>query len=69
MSLSRRFRRGVKKNRQLTAKNPRKVLLEAIEPHLLLSADLSYTMIGATNNLSLKFQNIDSNNTLQLINP
>ena len=54
MSLSRRFRRSVKKNR-LTAKKKRKVHLEPLEPRILLSADLSYTMAGASEELTIKY--------------
>ncbi len=43
MSLSRRFRRRLKKKLR-TAKKPQKVHLEALEPRILLSTDpLSYT--------------------------
>jgi hypothetical protein len=57
----------VKRNR-LTAKKKRKVHLESLEPRILLSADLSYTMSGGANDLTLKLQNNDGTDTLQLIN-
>lgn len=67
MSLTRRIRRRLQRNR-LIAKKQRKAFLETLEPRLLLSADLSYTMTGAVKDLTLTLDKVEGIDTLQLIN-
>ena len=69
MGFARSFRRQMMKRKEEAAKiKRRKVLFEPLEPRILLSADLSYTMAGGANDLTLKLQNIVDTDTLQLIN-
>ena len=57
MSLLRKFRRQMDRKSQSTprrkapvpTRRPRRALLEALEPRILLSADLSFSMSGSTN--------------------
>ena len=69
MSLARWFKRRNKKRIEAAAKRQRKVLLEPLEPRILLSSDLSYTAAaGAAMDLTLRLQDdtlqlIDNNNT------
>jgi hypothetical protein len=67
MSLTRRIRRRLQRNR-LLARKPPKVHLEPLEPRILLSADLSYTMTGAVKDLTLTLDKVEGVDTLQLIN-
>ena len=68
MGFARSFRRQMKRKEVAAKKKRRKVLFEPLEPRILLSADLSYTMSGGANDLTLKLQNIVDTDTLQLIN-
>jgi len=67
MGFARSFRRQMKRNKA-AAKKRRKVLFEPLEPRLLLSADLSFAMAGAANDLTLQLDQVDGVDTLQLIN-
>lgn len=69
MSLIRRFRRQQKRKEEAAAiKRHSRVIFEPLEPRLLLSADLSFSMGGAVNDLTLEMNNIDGVETIQLIN-
>ena len=67
MGFARSFRRQMKRNKT-AAKKRRKVLFEPLEPRLLLSADLSFTMTGAADDLTLKLDQVEGVDTLQLVN-
>ncbi|MBW2000187.1 MAG: LEPR-XLL domain-containing protein, partial [Deltaproteobacteria bacterium] len=67
MGLARRIRRLRKRKEEDAGKRRRKVLLEPLEPRLLLSADLSYTMSGAADDLTLLLDNSDGVEILKLI--
>jgi hypothetical protein len=69
MTLARRMKRLRKKSEEVTAgKKRRKVLMEPLEPRLLLSADLSFTMTGSAKDLTLKLDQIDGIDMVQLLN-
>ena len=56
MSFARQIMRRQKRKEEAAAKRwRRKVLLEPLEPRLLLSADLSYTMTGTSEDLTIKY--------------
>ena len=69
MSLARKLRREQKRKEEGAAKKRRrKVLLEPLEQRLLLSSDLAYTAaIDEAADLTLRLQNVDSVDTLQLV--
>jgi Ca2+-binding RTX toxin-like protein len=64
MSLTRSFYKKFKKN-ETVIKKPRKVFCEALEPRFLLSADLSFTMTGTANDLTLRLD--DTSDEIQLV--
>jgi pimeloyl-ACP methyl ester carboxylesterase len=58
----------MKRRSEAAAKRRRKVRFEALEPRILLSADLSYTAAaGTAADLTLRLQNVENIDTLQLI--
>ena len=69
MGLARQIKR-LKKRMAWSAnkKRGRKVLLEPLEPRLLLSADLEFAMGGTVDDVTLRLQDVESVDTLQLIN-
>ncbi|MFO7964214.1 MAG: LEPR-XLL domain-containing protein [Desulfobacterales bacterium] len=69
MGLARNLRRLARKKQAAAAKvYRRKAVIEPLEPRLLLSADLSYSMGGGVNDLTLALNQVDGVDTLQLIN-
>jgi Ca2+-binding RTX toxin-like protein len=68
MGFARSFRRQMKRRKEMTAKKHRKVMLEPLEPRILLSADLSHTMGDSGEDLSLTLADVEGVETLQLIN-
>ena len=72
MGFVRSFRRQMNrrmKQRDIAAKKrSRKMLLEPLEPRILLSSDpLSYTAAGAAMDITLRLQEVEGSDTLQLI--
>ena len=55
------------KNRKENKKRRRKVLLEPLEPRVLLSADLKFAMTGSADDVKLHLKEVDGVDTLQLI--
>ena len=68
MGIARNLRRLARKKDAVAAKKPqRKAMMEPLEPRLLLSADLSYTMGGAHKDLALELNQVDGVDMFQLI--
>ncbi|MBN2061399.1 MAG: LEPR-XLL domain-containing protein, partial [Deltaproteobacteria bacterium] len=68
MSLARQIKRMRKKLEWISArKRHRKAMLEALEPRLLLSADLSFTMSGSANDIKILLDNADGTDRLLLV--
>ena len=71
MSLLRRFRRQFARRRQAAAERrkpaptprPRRVLMEPMEPRILLSADLAFSLGGGTQDLTLLYDGTDSDSS------
>ena len=68
MNFARRIRRQREKIQKKEARkqNKRRVLLEPLEPRLLLDAEMSFTMSAAAHDLTLRMHDVDD--TLLLIN-
>jgi hypothetical protein len=64
MRFAKKLRKQSKKNKA-RIKSRRKVFFEALEPRFLLSADLSFTMTGTANDLTLRLD--DANQEIQLV--
>jgi len=67
MSLARQIRRLRKAKEVPAARKRRKAVIEPLEPRLLLDADLSFTMTGGPNDLTLKLGQDGDEDTLQII--
>ena len=68
MGLARQIRRLQKRREEVAfRKQRRKAIIEPLEPRLLLSADLSYTMGGTVKDLTLDVNQIDGVDMVQLI--
>ncbi|NVM57337.1 MAG: LEPR-XLL domain-containing protein, partial [Desulfobacterales bacterium] len=68
MGLARRMMRlGKRKETAVAKRRLRRALLEPLEPRLLLSADLSYTMTGTSDDLTLRLEDVEGTDTLKLI--
>jgi len=68
MGLARQIRRFRKRKEAAAAKKRRKAVLEPLEPRILLSADLSYTMDSPVRDLTLAVNEVDGVDMVQLIN-
>lgn len=70
MSFARRIRRLKERiqKKQARRQNKRRVLLEPLEPRILLDAEMSFTMSAAAHDLTLRLGDVDGIDTLQLIN-
>ena len=70
MGFARSFRRQMKRRKEMTAKKRRKVMLEPLEPRILLSSEtLSFSAASAAAaDFTLQPQELDSAETLHLIN-
>ena len=67
-SFRRQMSRQMKQSEMAAKKRSRKMLLEPLEPRILLSADLSYTAAaGAAMDITLRLQEVEGSGTLQLI--
>jgi len=66
MGLARQIRRLRKAKEVPPARKRRKALLEPLEPRVLLDADLSFTMTGGANDLTLKLS--QDGDDLQIVN-
>jgi len=67
-SFHRQMSRQMKQREKAAKKRSRKMLLEPLEPRILLSADLSYTAAaGAAMDITLRLQEVEGLGTLQLI--
>jgi len=67
MKIFKRKLRKQVKNSKTSSRRSNKVLLEPLEPRLLLSADLAFQATGAVNNLTLQMQNVQGVDTLQVV--
>src|SRR4030043_102547 len=68
MSLARKLRRLRRKTEEVFKRKPRNPLLEPLEPRLLLSADMRFTMTGDANDLTLRLRDVSGTETLELVN-
>jgi len=67
-SFRRQMSRQMKQSEIAAKKRSRKMLLEPLEPRILLSSDpLSYTAAGAAMDITLRLQEVEGLGTLQLI--
>ena len=68
-SFRRQMSRQMKQSEIAAKKRSRKMLLEPLEPRILLSSDpLSYTAASAAMDITLRLQEVEGSDTLQLIN-
>ena len=68
MGLARKLRRLRRKTEEVAIRKRRKALLEPLEPRMLLSADLKFTMTGDANDLTLRLRDVSGTDTLELVN-
>lgn len=68
MSLARQIRRLKKKVKEVVSrKQKRKAFLEPLEPRILLSADLKFSMSGEADDITLRLHEADGASTFQVI--
>ncbi|MBW2202500.1 MAG: LEPR-XLL domain-containing protein, partial [Deltaproteobacteria bacterium] len=67
MGFARSFRRQMNRRKEATAKKRRKVMLEPLEPRILLDAEMTFSMAGAAHDLTLRLDDVDGIETLHLI--
>ncbi|RPJ18857.1 MAG: LEPR-XLL domain-containing protein, partial [Desulfobacteraceae bacterium] len=68
MGLARKLRKLRRRTEEVFKKKRRKALLEPLEPRLLLSADLKFTMTGDATDLTLRLRDVSGTDTLELVN-
>jgi len=68
MGLARQIRRLRRRRETAATKKRRRALIEPLEPQLLLSADLSYTMTGTVKDLSVELDQVGGVDMIRLVN-